>query len=422
MTPVELKTSIAKLPGTSGVYIFRDTHGTPLYIGKAGNLRSRVSAYTKTTDTRLQTMVHCAHQLDYVITGSDIEALILESQLIKKHKPQFNIVMRDDKQYSFVCFTKEKYSRIFTAHQTKKRDDYCIGPFTDAGALRTTLKHLRRIFPYCTCTQKHHVRCLNAHIGKCLGFCCLKQWPELQDQNKELREYRKNIRAIKDILTGKREAVMKRLEKKWPESAARLQRVFENARFIYAQKSGTVGLEQLRQLLQTNLGLERIEGYDIANIQGQHATGSMVVFVDGQPDKNQYRKFNIKTIEGSNDVAMLGEILHRRFIHDEWHYPNLIIVDGGKGQFNVAVATLQELRVKNLELSKIPVIALTKNDRHRGDHIYIQESRIKNSELRAIPLKDLPEQAKNLILAVDGEAHRFAIAHYRRRHRKQLRK
>jgi excinuclease ABC subunit C len=424
----KLKKSIARLPKGPGVYIFRDARKKPLYIGKAANLRSRVSAYPKSIDVRIQKMIETARSLDHQKTGSDIEALILESQLIKQHRPQFNIMLRDDKQYFFVVITHEEFPRIYVGHQ--QRDPYAeyIGPFTEGTALRSTLKALRNIFPYCTCKQKHHVRCLNAHIGKCISDCCLRN-PDPDAP----KAYRKNIKAISDILQGRRTSVMKLLEKEMKSHAAeeqfeksaelktkieRIRRVFENVSVLQdlssrRAQSAVAGVAQLQVVLKSDREFSRIEGYDISNIQGEHATGAMVVFHHGIADKNSYRKFKIKTVFDSDDTGMLQEVLHRRFNHPEWKYPDLIIMDGGKGQVNTALKVLNESKLS------IPVIGLTKDKRHVGDHIFIGTAN-KGLLRQPIPLSKLPETVRNLILAVDAEAHRFAIHYYRSLHKRSL--
>lgn len=448
MESAKLKKFVSALPKGPGVYLFKDSRGTPLYIGKASNLRSRVSAYPKTEDPRLRKMVELTKRLDHIPTGSDIEALILESQLIKRHRPRFNIVMRDDKQYFYAGLTKEKFPRIFLTHQPTRasrspkpltaqssqlKADF-IGPFTDGAALKTTLRFLRRLFPYCTCKQKHHVRCLNAHIGKCPGFCCLKNNQQLTTD--DIRQYRQNIRAIRDILNGKRTSLLRRFEKEMDGLARqgkleqaielrgkieRIRRVFENAAIIRHSPFVIRHSDKAVVALSNFFGLERpprrMEGYDVSNVQGAHPTGSMVVFTDGQPDKDNYRKFNIKGVTSANDVAMLKEVIARRLNHPEWPLPNLIIVDGGIPQLN---AFLSALKAKSSQLKAIPIIALTKNDRHRGDHIYVGNRQPTTDNKQPIPLKRLPEAVKNLILAIDAEAHRFAVSHYRFRHRKSL--
>lgn len=412
----QLQEHIRRFPAKPGVYTFKNTHGAPLYIGKAANLKSRLSAYPKTADVRIQRMIEIAESIEFQETDSDIEALILESQLIKRHKPQFNIVMRDDKQYFYVIVTSDEFPRLVVTHQPilglgkraqsigRKRTlsphlyaltRNIVGPFTDGSSLKATLRILRRLFPYCTCTQKHHVRCLNAHIGKCPGYCCLK----VPATSAQKAAYRRNIGIIRDILQGKRSRLVKALDHD------AIRRVFRNA--------------QINVRMAHKEAPGRVEGYDIAHIQGQHATGAMIVFTDGAPDTSQYRLFTIKTVTGADDTAMLKEVLIRRFNHHgpdapveaQWPLPDLIVVDGGKAQLNVVV---QSLKIKNSTL-KIPVIALTKDDRHRGSHIYTTSSKTPT------PLATLPVDTRDLILAVDAEAHRFAIAHYRKLHRKRLR-
>lgn len=463
MTPSELKLQVAKLPTNSGIYIFRDTRGKPLYIGKALNLKNRLKSYLKTSNPRITQMILEAKKIECIETQNEIEALILESQYIKKYRPDFNIRLRDGTQYSYVGFTNEKFPKIFITHQPTEvssikyqvlRDgenqkkilntkyvihntDF-IGPFTDAGALKTTLRLLRRIFPYCTCKQTHHNYCLNYHIGKCLGFCCLKN-PELRITDYVLRIYEKNIKAIKDILSGKKTSLIKDLEKEMKilsgkqefEKAIelkykieKLKRVFENAQVLNTgylilntenDKDRTVVLKQLAKVIGMDHPPLRIECYDIANIQGKYAVGAMAVFTNGVPDKNEYRKFKIYTKSSPDDTAMLREILTRRFNHPEWPMPDLILVDGGKPQFNAARNV-----VKN-----IPIIALTKNERHIGEKIFIENkpsyAKASAGKKEAMPLYKLPPEVKNLLLHLDSEAHRFAISYYRKLHRKSLR-
>lgn len=413
----ELAQHIKTAPRTPGVYTWRDSHGKPLYIGKASNLKARLSSYRKTIDPRIVTMIERASAVDWQITDTDIEALITEAQLIKRWRPQYNIVMRDDKQYFFVAVTDEDFPHIFLTHQplntknSKLETDF-IGPFTEGLPLKSTLRVLRRLFPYCTCKQKHHLRCLNAHIGKCPGYCCLKT-PATAAQK---RAYRKNIAAIKDILTGKRGTVITRFAKNDPDIAIRLMRVFQNAQ-INARRQAMApqhagALEQLEHELGLGRVPHRIEGYDIANIQGQHATGAMVAFIDGRPDNQEYRKFTIKTVTGAHDVAMLTEVITRRFHHPEWRYPDLILVDGAKAQLNAATKA-----VASLQLS-VPIIAVTKDEKHRASHLIFT----KNSKLKTKNLSDLPRPLRDLVTHIDAEAHRFAISHYRQRHQRSLKK
>ncbi|HZZ99186.1 MAG TPA: excinuclease ABC subunit C, partial [Candidatus Paceibacterota bacterium] len=188
----------------------------------------------------------------------------------------------------------------------------------------------------------------------------------------------------------------------------RLERVFENARIIRNSEILKEYRSQLQSVIKSRKPVIRVEGYDISNIQGKHSVGSMVTFVHGQPDKNYYRKFNIKTVQGTNDTAMLREIVERRLNHTEWPFPDLIIVDGGKGQVNAVLKSLQERNIA------IPVAGLVKDEKHFGMALILPKRKtpIKLSKL------SLPD--RNLLLSIDGEAHRFAIGHYRHRHGRSL--
>lgn len=390
MEASKLARHINKAPKTPGVYVWRDAGRRPLYIGKAVNLRSRLLNYlpagrkAENVNPRILAMVENARTLTWQTTDTDIEALILESQLIKKLKPRYNIDWRDDKRYFYVSFTHEAFPRIFITHQplarTSNREPSFVGPFTDGVPLKATLRILRNLFPYCTCTQKHHLRCLNAHIGKCPGFCCLRQ----SSSKSQVKSYQRNIRAIRDVLTGKRDALVRRLARTMPDTALNLLRVFQNAQI-------NARLRLSASARQACNAPARIEGYDVANIGGQYAVGAMVVFEHGTPNKKEYRLFNIKTIGGDTD--MLREMLGRRMKHKNWPLPDLIIIDGGKAQLNVARAVFG---------NRIPIAAVTKDDRHRATKIIGAKA----------------DQA--LAFAVDAEAHRFAISRYRLRHRRSV--
>ncbi|MEK7637907.1 MAG: GIY-YIG nuclease family protein [Patescibacteria group bacterium] len=427
MEKAKLTARIKEAPATPGVYIWRGKAGRVLYVGKAVNVRSRLLSYAKTKDPRIMAMVTEARMVEWKTVPTEIEALILESSRIKLLKPKFNIVMRDDKQYAYVALTDEAFPQPIVTHQVrslriKKPFKRLIGPFTDAGALTMTIRLLRGLFPYCTCKQKHFMKCLNAHIGKCPGYCCLKA-PATAAQKKE---YARTIRAITDILTGKRDTLIGRLEiqmkhlgktQKLDEALGlqrrieRIRRVFENAQLVAGRRALTGRhLGAISQLVN-ELGLadepKRIEGYDVAHIQGNHPSGAMAVFTDGHPDRAQYRLFNLHA-DAVGDTAQLREIMVRRLKHDEWPLPDLILVDGGIAQMNTMVRALDSAG------HHIPVIALTKNDKHQADHLFSSL----DSNIRM--LADLPRAMRDLLVHIDTEAHRFSISHYRRRHRKSL--
>lgn len=423
-----IEQKLKKIPITPGIYFFKNSVGEILYIGKAGNLRNRLASYfnKQKKEPRIQHMLNEATDVQWQELGSEIEALIVEAEQIKINQPRYNIIMRDGKQYSYVASSDDAFPRIYITHQPQE-NEIAIGPFVDGGALRSTLKLFRRIFPYCSCKQKHNNYCLNYHIGQCLGFCCLKN-PTITDE--QYQEYKNNIKAIKDLLHGARVTLVKELGKEMKAAAEeenfelaielknKLEKInytFENAKVIKEIRNKQDVLAEIQKFLKLSGPPRRIEGYDIANIQGKHATGAMAVFTDGNPDKNEYRKFKIQSGNTPDDIKMLKEILRRRFNHPEWQYPDLIIIDGGKAQLNAAIATILVLSLKDWQLQgstlKLPIIVLTKNDRHVGDHIYISGKKL------PISLKRLPESVRNLILHIDEEAHKFAISYYRKLHR-----
>lgn len=435
MDKTALTKSISHLPQKPGVYFFKDKRNIMLYIGKASRLKNRVSSYLKTTDIRLKKMLDEARTLKYKTADSEIEALILESQFIKKLKPKYNIVMRDDKQYFFVGFSSDRFPKIFLTHRSDTAE--FVGPFTDGTALKTTLKFLRKIFPYCTCKQKHNLPCLNYHIGKCPGFCCLKEThnAKLIANNQNFGIYAKNIKAIKELLNGKKTSLIKNLKSEMKKCAEKeqfgkaielrnkikkLEKVFQNAKIIQKANSEWLIansksndtkkiLEKLTKVLNLPSTPNRIEGYDISNIQGANAVGSMVVFSNGRPDKNEYRKFKIRSKNTPDDTAMLSEMLRRRFRHPEWQFPDLILVDGGKGQLNAVAKTVAYGKSPGAKRkAPIPIIGLAKG-----------KMEIFSTTLTApISMSRLPIAVQNLIKHIDSEAHRFAVSYHRKLHRK----
>lgn len=412
------------------MYFFKGPKGQILYVGKAANLKTRLSSYfnKQVKEPRVQKMIDESVKVDWQETDSEIEALLLEAEKIKEYSPKYNIIFRDDKQYGYVVFTDDLFPRIYITHQPgaggREQVAVIAGPFVDIGALKTTLKLFRRIFPYCTCKQLHNNYCLNYHIGQCLGSCCLKNPTVTQEQ---IDEYKENIKAIKELLRGHKKSLLKDMEKemkqfgkeedfekaiKLRDKIEKIKAVFENARIIreISKRQGT--LVQMQKVFNLPELPARIEGYDVANIQGKFATGSMAVFTNGNPDKNEYRKFRIRFGQEPNDIKMLKEVIKRRFNHPGWQYPDLIVIDGGRGQLNAVndVMTNDQFPMTN----KIPIIALTKNIKHKGDHVFVSNSKI------AIPLIKLPKPISDLILQIDDEAHRFAIGYYRKLHRKAI--
>ena len=402
-----------KAPNAPGIYFFKNKTGKILYIGKAVNLRLRLLSYAdpNAIEARKRKMLEEARRVEWKECESEIEALIEEAAAIKQYKPPYNIVFRDDKQYLFVGFGKEKFSRIIIAHQRNKNLEY-IGPFTDAGSLRLVLKSIRKIFPYCTCKEKHKRLCIRAQIGRCLEICCLKN-PPAEDARETI--YKKNVRAIKNVLKGRRQDVLKTLEKEMRELSKNQN--FEEARMVRDQIAALENIfrhaavirreldpERVKTLVLVKelLGLpdipRRIEGYDISNLQGKNAVGSMVVFYEGAPKKEDYRLFKIRFKETPNDIAMLQEVLLRRLKHDEWPLPDLFLIDGGLGQLNAAKHVL------GLYQLKLTVAALAK----REEELWVGPK-------KKFELKRLAPSLLYLFQHIRNEAHRFAVTFHRKR-------
>jgi excinuclease ABC subunit C len=428
---------INQLPKDPGVYCFKDSKKI-LYIGKAANIRERVKnhfsqpayrdnffinqvkkiGYIKTSSELAEPLAHLTSHL--ASQGSTIEALILEANLIKKYRPKYNVLWRDDKNYFFVGITEEDFPRIFITHQPAKDANF-VGPFVDGKALKQTLKILRKVFPYRTCKTLPKHPCLWYQLNRCLAPCILET--ELGKQLERyrisiIRESQRNVKNLLKILQGKKKQVLNELKKEMKKNSAAqdyekaakirdqirsLEKVLAHTRIFegYVKpRSWQYIAEVLKKILRTRKKIFRIEAYDVSNIQGQEATGSMVTFINGFPDKNFYRKFKIKTSEKPNDTAMIKEILSRRFGHPEWPFPDLILIDGGKSQLNAAKETKRkEKRTKN-----ILVIAIAK----RENDLFIENRR------KPILLKSLPREIFNLILQLRDEAHRFAISYHKK--------
>ena len=423
---VAISTTLAKIvksaPASPGVYIFK-RGGTAVYIGKAGNLKKRLGSYFRANaGPKVRALRTEATAIEWQETGSEIEALIREAELIKRHLPKYNVLLRDDKSYYYAAFTAEKFPRVLVVHKTHlagKRFFRVIGPFTNGSALFGTLKLLRRIFPYCTCKQSHKRPCVNAQIRRCLGFCCGKnnfQFPILNSQN----YYRTNIKNVIAVLSGKRERILSRLKREMREasqkhefeSAARLRDQIAGIKNIFShrhileddgrarkqtlQYGGILRWKRTEQEIRNILGgkgkIVRVEGYDISHISGTAATGSMVVFINGRPVKSLYRKFKIKTVRQAHDLAMHQEVMRRRLAHEEWGMPDLIVIDGGLPQLHAIAAVL---RPGN---SRIRLAALAK----REEELYIEGS------ARPVRLALLSRDAMLFFQYVRDESHRFA--------------
>lgn len=388
---------VKKFSDTPGVYIMRDSHRRHLYIGKASSLKRRVLSYfQRPQEARLEQMLTQVKSIDIKKTDSVIEALFLENDLVKKYQPKYNVKLKDDKTFLGIFITKEDWPRVIPARITQKlpKGEF-YGPFPSANQVREALQIIRKIFPFrVSCTPFSGKACLEYHLGMCPGVCAGKISKE---------DYQKIIRQIKLFLKGHKKKIIAEIQKDMKRLAKKLE--FEKAAKLRDRVFALKHIQDVALITEESLQHpedipKRIEAYDVSNIHGAFAVGSMVVFSEGLIDKSQYRKFKIKTFEGIDDVKALKEILSRRLNHLEWPLPNLILIDGGKGQVNGAKEILKARRFKIL------VVGIAKGSGRDKDEIIADSDSTID---------------KKLLLRVRDEAHRFAIQYYRLRHRKGLR-
>ncbi|MDE2099838.1 MAG: UvrB/UvrC motif-containing protein [Patescibacteria group bacterium] len=381
----------------------KNTAGKVVYVGKAVNLRRRVSSYfLRSQEARIAMLVSEIRKIDHISTDTAIEALILESQLIKKYSPFYNIKEKDDKSFLYVIVTKEEFPRVILAYG-KELGGFparsTFGPFTSASSIREALRIIRRIFPYSIHPPekigKEKRSCFEYEIGLCPGTCIGAI---------SRKEYLKTIKNIELFFSGKKERILKSLEKEMGEAAKKTE--FERAaklrKQIFALKHiqdvALIGENKMEGKPFDAAQGKRVECYDISNISGTSAVGSMTVWQDGEIRKSEYRLFKIRTVTGSNDVGMMKEVVSRR-LNNHWPLPNLILVDGGVAQ---AAAAHEALAEKGL---RIPVAGIAKGpERKRNDFI-----------------GRLPDWiGKDDLIRLRDEAHRFAIGYHRRVRGKNL--
>lgn len=385
-----------KLPSSPGVYLMMSSSGEVLYVGKAVNLKRRVLSYfEKPQERRIQAMIAQVERVRTRDTSTAIEALILESQLIKQYQPRYNIKEKDDKSFLFVVITRESFPRVLlvrgkdlSLHQKPLAQ---FGPFTSASALRAAMDILRKIFPWSDHSDQSQQKnpCFNYQIGLCPGVCVGLI---------EKMEYRIIIRQLMLFFRGKKQRIIRDM-KVLMRLASREER-YEDAAIFRKRLFALTHIEDValinRDEIISSTVPHRVEGYDISNISGTSAVGSMVVFTDGFPDKSQYRKFCIKTVRGANDIAMLREVITRRFGND-WPRPDIILVDGGLPQVNAVRSVLHYSHLT------IPVVGIAKGpERKRNDFII-------PSAIRAIVLEN-----RTMFIRVRDESHRFAINYHRK--------
>ena len=523
-----IKSKLELLPTSPGCYIHKDKNGTIIYVGKAKNLRNRVRSYFRGShDTKTEALVSEIVDFEFIVTESNIEALLLEINLIKENKPKYNIMLKDDKSYPFIKITNERYPRLIITRQVKKDGGLYFGPYPDVGAANEIKRLLDRIFPFRKCTNPPSKVCFYYHLGQCMAHTvCHKDEAyfkgmaqEVSDflkgqddkiidelklkmntaaQNMEFEraaEYRDLIQAIGTLRTKQRvmakdlqnrdvfgyyvdkgwmcvqvffvrqgklierdvnlfpyyndpyedfltyvgqfyqekshlipneilipqdideEAVKALVDTKVlkPQRGEKKQLVnlaIKNARVSMEQKFNLLeksmektqgAIENLGKLLQIPTPV-RIESFDNSNIMGTSPVSAMVVFVNGKPSKKDYRKYKIKTVVGPDDYASMREVIRRRYsrvMRDGLTPPDLIVIDGGQGQVNVAKQVIQE----ELGLD-IPIAGLQKNDKHQTHELLFGDP------LQVIELSRTSQEFF-LLQRIQDEVHRFAITFHR---------
>ena len=413
------------MPSKPGAYIFKDENNVIIYVGKAKDLKKRVSSYflkSRILDSKTIQLVSKIKTIDHIVVNSEIEAFLLEASLIKKHHPFYNIKFLDDKSYPYVKISVNKIPYI-SISRNKKIDLNAkyFGPYPEVTPLKAVLKLLRKIFPYQATANHSKRKCLYYHLGLCP---CVQAVPE------NLLEYKRNIRNISLFFDGDKEKLLKNLlsdqkiciKNEEFEKAGIIQNQIDAIHritreefnpFLYIEKPDSYyerlqnETKSLKKILSDRGvsvdDLYRIECYDISNLSGTNATASMAVFINGDSSKKDYKRFKIRTKHTPDDFHMLKEVVARRLKHPEWGIPNLMVIDGGKGQVSSVLEILLASEYK------IPVIGLAKKEETiivpkitKSYSIIFDEIKLQKSE-----------PGINLLRTIRNEAHRFAITYHK---------
>lgn len=398
--------SSLKLPDSPGVYFFRDSENNILYIGKATSLADRVKSYfsndlVNMRGLRLVSMVTAANTVTFKETDSVLEALLLESKLIKEHNPPYNTKEKDNKSFTCVVITREKFPRVlsmrirdYEKRFTKKDTLVVYGPFASLNQLKDAMKIIRRMFPYRDkCEVNQGYPCFNAQIKLCPGVCVGAITEE---------EYKRHILNIRKMFEGKKTDIKKSLKKDM-EAYAKKQE-FEKAAQVRNTLFALDHIKDVNLIKDDNVtdfkdNSFRIEAYDVAHISGTSRVGVMTVIEGKEKVTDEYRKFKLPE-KINDDYAGLRELLIRRFNHKEWRFPDLIVIDGGVGHKQTA-----EKVIASLNLS-IPCVSVVKDERHKPKDILGRKEHV-------------DYHTKEILLA-NSESHRFAIGYHKRLRDKRI--
>jgi excinuclease ABC subunit C len=432
---MNLNEKIKNISQGPGVYIFKDKDGKVLYVGKAKNLKKRLQQYFLSDSLKIKKLLSAVNDIEVVETENEAMAIFKESDLIKKFDPPFNQLLRDDTRYFYLIFTDEILPKVFITHQPEKfKVKEIIGPFFEGTSLKEILRIIRKEIPFCSCKEKHLRNCLNAELGLCFGWCCLKN---AEIDNQKIKAYHQNLNLIKKIFTQDLKSLKKSLlakiknllSKNEMARQARLNARQDSARLAQAQKlkQAFLAIEKLEMnqelIKEENIFIEAetrkillhlkeifhlktfphlIEVCDISHFAGKEKVGILVSFLNGIYQPQLLKKFKIKTILSPDDPRMIYEVLSRRLKHKEWGIPDIFLIDGGKIQYKMAKKAIDE---NNLEVS---VLALAKPKQE----VYYDFD-------KKISLKDYP-LIKNFILSLDRKAHQLVLKYHQKKRESRL--
>ena len=438
-----IQEELKNLPEGPGVYLHHNAEGEIIYIGKARSLKNRVSQYFQTgrdRSVKIRMMVSHIAYFEYILTETENDALLLENRLIKKYMPRYNTLLKDGKTYPYIKLTVgEDFPRLIKTRTVHKDKHKYYGPYPHVMIVNEILDLLNATYHLRTCNRKlpedigKERPCLNHHIQRCDAPC---------QGFITKAEYAERVLQVRKYLDGNSADIIQYLKERMEDAASRMEyeragewkelllaarriktelsrrkdwKILEqNEEKIRSEEVQTRGaVEELSQILGVPYA-RRMESYDISNTSGCESVGSMVVYVDGRPKKSDYRKFRIKTVEGPDDYASMSEVLKRRLSHTGDAsfdtLPDLILIDGGKGQVNSVLEVIAELEKEgNAGLRKIPVCGMVKDDRHRTRGMMYQ-----NEEY----IMDRSSEAFKLLTRIQDETHRFAIEYHRKLHAK----
>ena len=415
------------IPAKPGVYVYRDRFGTVIYVGKASNLRRRMSHYfqpsqARRADPKLRSLIHSIDRWEIFPVKSEDEALILESRFIKEYAPHYNILLRDDKRYPMLKIDRnERFPRVRLTRIRKKDSGLYFGPFPHGSAMRRLAEYLTRRFGLRSCKaespgEEEFRHCLAGTVRDCCRPCVGGVTEE---------EYRERVDRVVAVLNGEIREVAEELRQKMAKAAAEkafekaaafrdilgnLQSLVRTRSFEHAELPNEAGMEAVADL-QKALRLPDVPhvivGFDISNLGTTFAVASLVCFREGRPDKASYRRFRIKTVEGQNDFAMMNEVVKRyfsRLLREQRPLPDLLMVDGGKGQLHLALDALI-----SIDCPPFPVVGLAK----RNEEIFLPG--------RSEPVVlDRNRPALKVLQALRDEAHRFAVSYNRQLRLKRI--